>query len=162
MTLSESALETELQIKNPGQQRFSFTTLLHTYFQTEVSAIGCFFFRKFSVCHNTLIIQDINSVSVQGLKGLTFDDSLTKMTQKEEREAVIISGEVDRIYKNVPDSIQVSLGNGTTISLSKKGFRDAVVWNPWIDKAKAMADFGDEEVVWRSHFFPCRISGHDI
>ena len=25
------------------------------------------------------------------------------------------------------------------------GFPDAVVWNPWVDKAKSTADFGDEE-----------------
>lgn len=27
----------------------------------------------------------------------------------------------------------------------KAGFPDAVVWNPWVAKAQAMADFGDEE-----------------
>ena len=32
-----------------------------------------------------------------------------------------------------------------TISIHKTNFPDAVVWNPWIDKAKGMADFDDEE-----------------
>lgn len=27
----------------------------------------------------------------------------------------------------------------------KEGLPDLVVWNPWIDKARAMSDFGDEE-----------------
>lgn len=27
----------------------------------------------------------------------------------------------------------------------KGGFSDAVVWNPWVDKAAKMADFGDDE-----------------
>jgi len=31
------------------------------------------------------------------------------------------------------------------ISIQKTNFPDAVVWNPWVDKAKGMADFGDEE-----------------
>lgn len=34
---------------------------------------------------------------------------------------------------------------GKVISIQKINFPDAVVWNPWIDKAKGMADFGDEE-----------------
>lgn len=36
-------------------------------------------------------------------------------------------------------------GTGDVIEVSKVGFPDAVVWNPWIDKSKAMADFGDAE-----------------
>ena len=29
--------------------------------------------------------------------------------------------------------------------MAKAGLPDAVVWNPWVDKSRAMADFGDEE-----------------
>jgi glucose-6-phosphate 1-epimerase len=29
--------------------------------------------------------------------------------------------------------------------VSKTGSASTVVWNPWVDKAKAMADFGDDE-----------------
>ena len=34
---------------------------------------------------------------------------------------------------------------GKAISIHKNNFPDAVVWNPWVEKAKGMADFGDEE-----------------
>ena len=34
---------------------------------------------------------------------------------------------------------------GKAISIHKTNFPDAVVWNPWVEKAKGMADFGDEE-----------------
>jgi hypothetical protein len=45
-----------------------------------------------------------------------------------------------------PSSLQiVDEALGQAITLEKIGFPDAVVWNPWIDKAKSMADFGDEE-----------------
>lgn len=39
----------------------------------------------------------------------------------------------------------VDKGSGSTIQVHKHNFPDAVVWNPWIDKSKAMGDFGDEE-----------------
>ena len=29
--------------------------------------------------------------------------------------------------------------------IAKTGSRTTVVWNPWVAKAKAMADFGDDE-----------------
>jgi D-hexose-6-phosphate mutarotase len=31
------------------------------------------------------------------------------------------------------------------VEVHKSGFPDAVVWNPWVAKSQAMADFGDEE-----------------
>mgnify|MGYP001195958662 FL=1 len=34
---------------------------------------------------------------------------------------------------------------GRTIQVEKVGSSQTVVWNPWIAKAAAMADFGDDE-----------------
>lgn len=39
----------------------------------------------------------------------------------------------------------VDKGSGSTVQVHKQNFPDAVVWNPWVDKSKAMGDFGDEE-----------------
>lgn len=39
----------------------------------------------------------------------------------------------------------VDKGKKHKITLHKEGLPDAVVWNPWAEKAKGMADFDDEE-----------------
>ena len=40
-------------------------------------------------------------------------------------------------------------GAGHQITIDKSGFPDAVVWNPWAEKAKGMGDFGDDEYTVR-------------
>lgn len=39
----------------------------------------------------------------------------------------------------------VDSSSQAVVEVHKSGFPDAVVWNPWVAKAQAMADFGDEE-----------------
>lgn len=39
----------------------------------------------------------------------------------------------------------VDSSRGASVQVHKAGFPDAVVWNPWVDKSRAMGDFGDEE-----------------
>ena len=41
--------------------------------------------------------------------------------------------------------IYSDLGTGRSILVEKLGSYATVVWNPWIAKAAAMPDFGDEE-----------------
>ncbi len=45
----------------------------------------------------------------------------------------------------------VDEGRGRAVVIEKEGFPDAVVWNPWIDKAAGMGDFGDEEYKVNPH-----------
>jgi hypothetical protein len=44
-----------------------------------------------------------------------------------------------------PHTQILDAGSGTSVCVTKAGFPDAVVWNPWVDKSAAMGDFGDEE-----------------
>ena len=44
-------------------------------------------------------------------------------------------------------------GNDQKVTIEKRAFPDAVLWNPWSTKAKGMSDFGDEEYKVRGGAF---------
>jgi D-hexose-6-phosphate mutarotase len=57
-----------------------------------------------------------------------------------------IIGETDRTYLSARGKTAVrDEAMKRTIVIDKSGSDSTVLWNPWIGKAKAMADFGDEE-----------------
>ncbi|HEX4342563.1 MAG TPA: D-hexose-6-phosphate mutarotase [Verrucomicrobiae bacterium] len=119
-------LTMELGVTNlSGTDDFSFETCLHTYF-----AIG-----------------DIGLTSIAGLKGRSFLDKVYNFALKTETWDVLwICSEVDRVYLDTTDTVEIrDTKLNRTIRIEKSGSNSTVVWNPWIEKAKAMADFGDEE-----------------
>lgn len=120
----ETFLQT-LQVKNTGTEPMPFTCALHTYYR--VSAI--------------------EAVTVEGLQGVEYLDSLQGRARKtEDSSAITFGGEVDRIYLNAPSPVKIcDAASGRTIEVSKQGFPDAVLWNPWIEKSRGMADLGDDD-----------------
>ncbi|KAJ8326108.1 hypothetical protein O5D80_005466 [Batrachochytrium dendrobatidis] len=123
-----SALKTSLSVRNTGNTAFKFESLLHTY----------------------LRVQDIASVGIVGLTGFPYVDKVANSarTEMEPRSIITIQGEVDRVYENVKNdyiSIQGTGVGGGSLTLHKSEFKDVVVWNPWVEKAKAMSDFDDLE-----------------
>ncbi len=48
-------------------------------------------------------------------------------------------------------------GYNRKLSIHRDGFPDVVAWNPWAEKAKAFADFGDEEYHVSIQFAPAGI-----
>ncbi len=70
---------------------------------------------------------------------------------------VTINEWTDRIYTNTPpEHIITNVVSGRKMRIQKYNFPDTVIWNPWVEKAKEIADFGDDE-------FPnmiCVESGH--
>jgi len=117
-------LELITNVVNSGDSPMEFTYALHTYFATP----------------------DISKVSVEGLKGVQYLDSLQDRVQIEEQgDSVTFPENVDRIYLNTPADLKLVTSPTSTITLKKDGLPDAVVWNPWIEKAKAMGDMGDDE-----------------
>lgn len=59
---------------------------------------------------------------------------------------ISIESETDRIYNAPPEQAIKVLEHGKDrYELSRDMLSDVVVWNPWIEKAKGMADFGPED-----------------
>ncbi|MEO5804838.1 MAG: D-hexose-6-phosphate mutarotase [Verrucomicrobiota bacterium] len=124
VTVGET-LALELKITNQSNENLSFENCLHTYF-----AVG-----------------EIGAVSVVGLKGTEYLDKVGTVARKKETdEQIKFSGETDRVYLSTTNTTEIHDAKlKRKIIVEKEGSASTVVWNPWIAKAKAMADFGDEE-----------------
>jgi D-hexose-6-phosphate mutarotase len=122
-----SSLQLDLQVRNPGQaaRPFTFEEALHTY----------------------LAVGDVRKVSIDGLAGRDYLDKPDGFKRKTQpRGAFGIEAETDRVYLNTPDTVTVSdPSRAGLVSVSKENSLATVVWNPWVAKARAMSDFGDEE-----------------
>ncbi|KAJ8678739.1 hypothetical protein QAD02_014526 [Eretmocerus hayati] len=137
LILREKELHFNIGVYNPGKDHtFSFNLLLHTYFK----------------------VPDVRRCQITGLHGCTFIDK-TRDNQifQEGRDVVTVCEWTDRIYQNTqPEHIITNVVSGRKMRVQKYNFPDTVVWNPWLDKARDIPDFGDDE-------FPnmiCVESGH--
>lgn len=97
--------------------------------------------------HTYFVVGDVRQVEVDGLQNTDYidkTDSFKRKTQPAER--IRITGETDRVFVNTRRTVHiVDPVLKRTISIAKEGSASTVVWNPWIAKAKAMPDFGDDE-----------------
>lgn len=117
-------LTLELAVTNTGTEAATFETCLHTYF--EISAIA--------------------DVSITGLADVAYLDKVAGCMVTEAAAPIRIAGEVDRVYQDTAAVVVIDdPGNQRKISIAKSGSDSTVVWNPWIEKSKRMADFGDDE-----------------
>lgn len=97
--------------------------------------------------HNYFSVSDISEVRVEGLETLDYLDNLkNKERFTEQGDAITFETEVDKIYLSTPTKIAIlDHERKRTFVIRKDGLPDAVVWNPWDKKAKALPDFGDDE-----------------
>jgi len=136
VTLGET-LELELTVRNStGHGLLAFEQCLHTYFT----------------------VGDIGAVSLAGLQGTMYLDKVGGSHERVEMgEAITIASEVDRVYMDTRAAVDIRDGKlRRTIRVEKENSASTVVWNPWVAKSKAMADFGDEEY----HTMVCVESGN--
>ncbi|HEY4329561.1 MAG TPA: D-hexose-6-phosphate mutarotase [Phycisphaerae bacterium] len=96
--------------------------------------------------HTYFSIADVHQARVKGLAGTRYIDKVDAFKQKTQEGDIAITGETDRVYLETAAAVTVEDPiKRRRITVSKENSRNTVVWNPWIAKAKAMADFGDEE-----------------
>ena len=92
--------------------------------------------------HSYLPVTDINSVSVDGLDQCQYLDTVGSPSNKMQAGPVFFSGEVDRVYTQVP-KVQ-SIKTVPPISITGDHCPTAIVWNPGCKLASSMSDLGAE------------------
>ncbi len=119
------SLDITLEVRNLSQQSVDFEEALHTY----------------------LRVGDVRQAYVEGLDGLDYVDKVDAAKRKTQPQMPIrFTGETDRVYLKATKSCVVhDPVLKRIVTVEKEGSNATVVWNPWIAKAKAMPDFGDDE-----------------
>jgi glucose-6-phosphate 1-epimerase len=115
-------LEVSLMTQNQGPNAMLITEALHTY----------------------LSVGDIKRTTVQGLAEARYLDTVGEPTQRQQEGNVTFDREVDRQYVSTAGVVVEDPAWGRKIIVDKLGSGTTVVWNPWIEKSKRLADLPDE------------------
>ena len=123
-----SRFSATLTVANTDTGPFAFEAALHTY----------------------LAVGDARRVVITGLDGASYLDRAPGGAAGSHTQSgdLRISAETDRIYRTTAGIDVIDPVLQRRIRVARTGSADAVVWNPWVDKSRAMADFGDDE--WTS------------
>ena len=119
------ALTLALEVENVGDSSLTFEEALHAYF-----AIGY-----------------VHAVEVDGLGDTDYLDRAHQAVRKYQAAGAIrFTGETDQLHLNTRAAVTISDPEWKRrIVIEKRGSDSTVVWNPWIEKAARLADFGDDE-----------------
>jgi glucose-6-phosphate 1-epimerase len=119
-----TTLKMELEVRNTGSDEFSFEEAQHTYFR----------------------VGDVRNVRLEGLDDIQYLDKMDGGARKRQRGEIRIEGETDRVFvPSADDIVIVDAELQRRVTISKTNSEATVIWNPWIEKSKAFADFGDDE-----------------
>ncbi|MBO5822432.1 MAG: D-hexose-6-phosphate mutarotase [Lentisphaeria bacterium] len=119
-------LELELRATNTGSTTETYQAALHSYFD---------------VC-------EAEKITIHGLDKIPYIDKApgAEPGKKIQSGDLEIDREIDRVFCPAPAGVAVSDPDyRRTLRIEKCGSRSTVIWNPWIAKSRAMADFGDNE-----------------
>ncbi len=117
-------LQLELVVTNTGPTELRFEEALHSYFR----------------------VGQIEKVRLQGLDKVTYLDKTDLNREKTQHGAVAFGSETDRVYLNTRQTIDLEDDSfNRHIHIVKANSLTTVVWNPWVQKARNLSDFGDDE-----------------
>lgn len=111
-----------LTVRNDDRHSFDYEAALHTY----------------------LHVGDVRTVRLTGLGGADYWDKVSRQWATQ-RGDLVFTGETDRVHISDRSVALHDPTLGRTLTIDKAGSPTTVVWNPWADKAAAMADLGDLE-----------------
>ena len=124
VSLGADQLETKMLVENKGEESFDFQAALHSYFT----------------------VSSLDKLEITG--SFTGKEFLNKLAgdggemQTEERDAITISEEYDRVYKGVNDPVLKDSGTGKSLAvLNTAGWEDTVLWNPYGNEGMGYNNF---------------------
>jgi glucose-6-phosphate 1-epimerase len=117
-----AALEVSLMTENLSDTPFTITEAMHTY----------------------LTVGDIEKVTVRGLANTKYLDTVGERTMREQEGDILFDREVDRQYESTGGVIVEDRALSRNLVVNKLGSCTTVIWNPWIEKSKRLADLPDE------------------
>jgi glucose-6-phosphate 1-epimerase len=115
-------LEVSLETINKSEASFVIAEALHTY----------------------LTVGDIGKITVKGLADTDYLDTVGERTMRHQTGDITFDREVDRQYVSTGTVTVEDPALGRVITVEKEGSGTTVVWNPWIEKSKRLADLPDE------------------
>lgn len=117
-------MEVNLISRNFGDKPFTVGGALHSYFS----------------------VSEVADISIKGLESVNYVDALQDMQTAKQDGAITFKEEVDRVYIDTPHTCAIiDPAFNDSIKVSKSGSQSTVIWNPWIEKAKRLPGYGDEE-----------------
>jgi len=124
VNLENDKLVTKMLVDNKGEDSFDFQAALHSYFS----------------------VSSLDNLEISG--SFEGKDFLNKMVgdegeiQTEDRTAITISEEYDRVYTGVNDPVLKDAGTGKSLSvLNTAGYEDTVLWNPYGNEGMGYNNF---------------------
>ena len=92
--------------------------------------------------HSYFKVSDIDDVSISGLEGISFLDTLQDKRGLEDK-ALSIKSETDRVYEGDIGMIILKDKN-KEVKISANNSASAIVWNPWVEKSADMSGMKSE------------------
>lgn len=115
----DHALNVSLVSYNCGAEPVTFSQALHTYFA----------------------VSDVRQVSIEGLDGLRYIETLANWEEREQTGDLTFTGETDRIYQDTPGVLSIVDPEWQRrIHIRSTGSKSAILWNPWIEKTGTFTD----------------------
>ncbi|MQG94589.1 D-hexose-6-phosphate mutarotase [Pseudomonas sp. MN1F] len=95
--------------------------------------------------HSYFAVSDVRQARVEGVEGLQYIETLADWQQRQQQGELGFAGETDRIYLDTPQKLSIVDPHWQRrITLTSNGSRSAVIWNPWTERAKELADMADD------------------
>lgn len=115
------SLGLELTTRNTGNADLTVEEALHTYFA----------------------VKDVTGIEVRGLEGAGYLDKVLGAPATQEGP-LVLTDRTDRVYDSTGPVQIVDPGFGRTIAIAKGSSANTVVWNPWAETVRGLADIPDE------------------